>query len=277
MRIAHAEECEIGSRNHQCVYCHQLFLSKGALTYHIIRYHRNVLKKSCDICDLKFEYFHELTKHMQIKHTKPLNGKPMTCHICKKLFRNRETLRTHIYRHKNCDGTCYKVYLDQNNFTYLKSKRVCVHKKNNKTKITCMECFKEMPSSFALKRHAVIHSINYKYCRFCNINYENVEKLKRHFMKCHSKETCFHCDYCNLELSTFRNMMNHRKSQRHRKQYWLVYRKNIQTNNKSEEEDEVNNEFIKEVIVVVPNIKSEPVDDSTTNNYEIDFHIKPET
>lgn len=215
------QEGSMIQRNHRCVYCNQLFLTRGNLSRHVVRYHSKNLKRSCDICNLKFIYHYELTQHMQRKHFKLLNRIEFSCHICSKTFRDREVLTRHVYRHNHMKyecNRCHKILIDKRNYIVHMMKKVCVPIKIE-SKVICKECDKEYPNNWYFRRHLLIHSIKYKTCRFCKIEYENVESIKKHFSKNHSMEQIFHCDYCNVNICTFKEMMKHRKSHGHKKKF----------------------------------------------------------
>lgn len=255
-------EGEFTQRNHQCVYCHEVFTTRGILSYHLIRYHRNLLKRSCDVCNIKFDYHYELTRHLRRNHFKLSKGNQFLCHICNKTCSSLDALRHHIYRHNN------KIAMQG--------------------KLICKECSKESLDNWDFKKHLLIHSIKYKTCRFCNTDYENVDSLSQHFLKNHSQEKMYHCDYCNLELSTYQGMMKHRKSLTHRKKFWMFVRLNRHafvkkvSQIKQENTEELNNELIKREVEFV-NIKTEPIDEvdstvchSNVTNFEFNV-IKSES
>lgn len=243
IKSAHKIEDGLTQRNHQCVYCQEVFTTRGILSYHIVRYHRNDVKKSCDICNIKFEYHYELIRHLRRNHAKLVKGKHFLCHICNKTCSTRDALNHHIYRHNNKIGM--------------------------QGKIICKECSKESRDNWDFKKHLLIHSIKYKTCRFCNVDCETVNSLSRHFSKNHAEEKMFHCNYCYLDLSTYKGMMKHRKSQTHRKKFWTFVRLHKHdfvkkaSQIKQENTDGLNDGLIKREAEFVV-VKTEPTEDNST-------------
>lgn len=227
----HKKSFENVERKHQCVYCYQAFFTKGILSRHVIQYHANHLDKSCVICNLKFEHHYELTRHMQRKHFTPVNSAQhyFTCHICSQSFSYRESLMKHLYCHDRkkfkCDK-CHRTYWSKKNYVnHIKSPTLC-QPKQTYNKISCKECNKEFRTPYVFRRHLLIHSINYRICRVCNANFDDLNTIRKHFKKNHKGERMFHCEYCNVNLSNFKEMMRHRKSHGHKKKFLSAIRIN---------------------------------------------------
>lgn len=217
-----------------------------------------MLKKSCDICNINFDYYYELNRHIQNHHAKLFKRKRQyQCNICNKSYYDYASLRSH------------------------KTKRHPKKKAVNVT-VTCNQCCKEFLSEFNFKRHLLVHSIKDRTCRFCHCDFKNKDSLEGHFLEDHPHEKIYRCDYCNFDITSYNEMMKHRKLQSHKKKFrsflrfhWQLFMKSrIDKNTENSEETIII--LIKEETDVT--IKTEPTDFGDCDNLEpLDLEFKPQS
>lgn len=197
-----------------------------------------MLKKSCDICNIKFDYYYELSRHIQSQHAKVFKGKKQyQCDLCNTTYKHYGSLRSHNTRkHRN--------------------------KKQINVTVTCNECSKEYLNVQNFRRHLLVHSVKDRTCRFCHCDFKNKDSLKEHFLEDHPHEKIYHCDYCNVQLSTYKEMMKHRKLQSHKKKFRSFTRFHWQLFMKSR--------------VGITAVKTEPTDFEDCNNLEHLDEVKPQ-
>ena len=170
----------------ECSQCPLLFKDKKTLLKH--GWNHNDPKLQCTDCGIRFKHPDTLTNHFRVTHD---NLESMlNCNICRKDFRNKDTLRLH---------------------------RMNLHEKENKAQesYTCEQCGKTTRSIKHLQDHTKIHNQSFS-CKTCGKIYKSVRSLRDHTLSQHPRPEDdtgkeYSCDQCGKNKATDNLLKVHMK------------------------------------------------------------------
>lgn len=205
--LAHKKSHPRVKQQHACENCGKVYGKKQHLRRHMLKTHNIVLEKGrigrkskfvlqegdpkpykCPECVREFSKYKQLNKHMKVhekrfchlcqdyvqtyaEHMRKEHNfevpRPFQCDICKRSYRTRANIKTHM-----------KFHMVQN--------RMC----------TCHLCNKSFRFARDLKKHMISHSQDRPIiCDICGEGFKTSATLKRH-AQTHTGEKPFHCSYC---------------------------------------------------------------------------------
>ncbi|CAG9133812.1 unnamed protein product [Plutella xylostella] len=168
-------------------------------------------KFTCPICDKRFisEYF---LKTHALKHV----NKKVSCKVCPKTFKNKFYLREHVkVGHLIKDGG-YFCNVCGRSFTV--EDKMAAHRKTHERKL-CQLCDKTFRSQMCYNNHLQRHVLRFKIynrhhlqsCSFCEMEFWSENQLLLHVNKSHLQIKPYHCDMCDSQFYTDKNLVEHKK------------------------------------------------------------------
>ena len=130
----------------ECVHCHKMYFSKGALHEHIQSAHLGV-KYACDQCDQQFTTKSNLAVHIQSKH----EGVKWACVLCDHQFTRQSSLIAHIQ--SKHEGVKYACKQCDHQFTEQSKLTRHIRNKHEGVKFACDQCDFKSPQQFQLRTH----------------------------------------------------------------------------------------------------------------------------
>ncbi|XP_013176187.1 PREDICTED: zinc finger protein 62 homolog [Papilio xuthus] len=192
-----------------CYICSCKFSCSRALNSHTRMVHGPKLKYVCPGCNADFASSEELQLHKETFYrgirfrTLPVelvsNHNSLSCDICKKSFKKKDTLYNHLYIHTDrkkehiCD-ICGKCFAYNNQLqTHLIS-----HKDQRSHE--CDICKSSFKTLRHLKNHVAIHSGEKPYkCDQCGKGFRLKKYLNSHFI-IHTNSLPYDCMYCDKKF-----------------------------------------------------------------------------
>ena len=114
------------------------------------------------------------------------NLSPLTCEVCKKSLKNKESLRKHKATHTTVPSKCDVCDKEFSSLAVLRKHRTTVH---NATVFSCNDCTKRFTEQKNLKAHIkTIHDMKKSNCSVCDKSFGETY-LKRHEISCKKKCT----------------------------------------------------------------------------------------
>eukprot|EP00092_Neocalanus_flemingeri_P016765 GFUD01018133.1.p1 GENE.GFUD01018133.1~~GFUD01018133.1.p1 ORF type:complete len:661 (-),score=121.67 GFUD01018133.1:43-2025(-) len=170
---------DVNNSSFSCEICSKLFSTKRSLTFH--RYTHTKKRVICSVCGKEFSKLSVLTTHMKCVHVKELDFACVECDY--KTFCKRK-LQVHIRTHTGekpfaCEK-CAKCFTDPSS---LKSHKEYIHDGNQ---FPCETCGKSYNTTTLLNQHwSYVHKVQENLnCNLCSKPCQNMNKLKRHTLKC---------------------------------------------------------------------------------------------
>lgn len=149
---------------HSCCICQKFFSCIESLRKHLVTFHHNTKKISCDLCP-KF-YF---TKPAIVSHMRVHGNFFFSCNICD----YRTHSKGHFQRHKLTHSAKAECPICKKQVTVLNEHM----KTHTQTKVSCPVCGKLFCKSSSMKHHIKCHRL--RKCEKCIKNFENREELRR--------------------------------------------------------------------------------------------------
>lgn len=162
----------------------------------------------CDMCDTKFTLKNQLLKHKNEKH-----GVDITCEICRQVFNNMVSLRSHKFtKHTGKDKICEICGYSTKKTYDFKRHQV---KHSNEYSVMCLVCNKGFYSLYEFNEHKNVHTAERPYqCEVCGINYSRRSSLILHRNRKHPEiyDATKKCQICNQVCLTKETMDAHVKT-----------------------------------------------------------------
>lgn len=223
------------SRTFECVFCHQKFKYHRQLMNHMLVHKSNGLE--CVLCDKRFKVLSFYQLHMKnvhdtngeaeikcenlVEHNLPVSSaklkeKPMIyeCYMCRKTFRLRRQLRTHMRIHIQQKQLCLLCGVTCSNSASM-SRHFKLHYSDENKSHVCSICGKSFKVRQYLLRHRrkdhqVWADNQYPTCRVCGTSFDKKSLLHEH-MKIHPFEETrnFMCTICNHAAVNSYNLKRH--------------------------------------------------------------------
>ncbi|XP_026741993.1 gastrula zinc finger protein XlCGF26.1-like [Trichoplusia ni] len=236
-------------RNH-CYYCDLILDKTDSLTNHI-KQHFQKSQLPCPLCGEILENEESLKIHVQdfntIKQKRrprrkpgtPITVEDLTCELCKKVYKNPNSLRDHMKLHTidrkrnyTCDR-CGKMFYNKGTLT----SHILSHDKNrphvcricNKSFLypnmlrrhvemhsgikpySCEQCGRCFRLQYQLNAHKIIHTDSMPYvCSYCNKAFRFKQILKNHERQ-HTGAKPYSCQHCGMEFTNWSNYNKHMK------------------------------------------------------------------
>ncbi|KAJ8912884.1 hypothetical protein NQ315_011207 [Exocentrus adspersus] len=158
---------------YDCPYCNRKFKSEETSLSHIKTHN----KKECPICGVK------ITPSNLKVHVSSHNSIPVVCHLCGITYKNRTSLRSHIY------------------YTHSTRKYVCKH---------CNKVFKK---AYDLPLHIKKEHTGQRdhTCDICGKSFYAFHNLNKHKKTTHMKLRPFQCQYCKKSFSSKHALRTHER------------------------------------------------------------------
>ncbi|KAG7187978.1 hypothetical protein KM043_013934 [Ampulex compressa] len=195
-------------KTYQCTKCPLSISNLHNLKRHHERVHGTHGKLTCKECNLTFSKKHQLATHAA-KHSPSLLHK---CDKCKKSFTSITKYKTHYRTHEKPKRTysckepqCEEIFDKWTLFcSHMKTKHVIDYKCNN--------CSRVFLSKSHLRIHMQVHEEGRSVleCPFekCYRTYLFKRNLDHHVRSSHTGKK-FHCDVCDIKLSTKQKLVQH--------------------------------------------------------------------
>ncbi|KAI8987728.1 hypothetical protein BDF20DRAFT_286254 [Mycotypha africana] len=173
--------------NYICDVCQAALNSLPALEKHKSRMHENPVIYNCSSCEMDFNKWSDLRKHIHDEH-------PAKCTICDKTFSRTANLKQHI-REKHTD--LYQIKCDWpgckatlNNKRSYKTHVALVHEQDIRYK--CDVCEKGFPYKSQLERHMESHTLKLKKPKSPKRQKSIIEEITGHnyYAKADTKYEC---------------------------------------------------------------------------------------
>uniref|UniRef100_A0A4Y0BHW2 Protein krueppel n=1 Tax=Anopheles funestus TaxID=62324 RepID=A0A4Y0BHW2_ANOFN len=199
----HASNVQIDeSHALQCNVCRKLFTNAIALENHqnVEYLHRF----QCARCGILFGFQSQLARH-EFKHMR----RPITCHICNKIFSHPEYMNTHMKRiHLNYKvpksiqkHVCNQCGKTVSSAAYLRT-HLRLH--SNDEPFSCTLCGARFKLHTYLKWHMALHTGVHK-CKECDASYKSPSELQDH-MNTHIGTREFSCAVCGSNFYTRKSL-----------------------------------------------------------------------
>lgn len=234
-----------------CDVCRQRFFTSDLLDTHTENYHNH----KCDNCDDIFATYSQLKRHCHKIHGP--RSMMRDCPVCGISLCNKNAVKMHMERHNNSRPKftcpiCSKSYVGT---VYLR-KHMEVHDKKSKPKrFVCPLCGARLLTNVTLRAHIKLHENGSQtpcICSRCGLKMASTQAFHRHLL------TCFHNSnsqavYIDTEPITKVEV----------DPLMMEYNDNIP------EECPLIDSSVK-MEILEPEIKAEPPDEISNNNYEIE-------
>ncbi|GAB0099821.1 hypothetical protein DMENIID0001_157100 [Sergentomyia squamirostris] len=207
-----------GMKNVHCSRCPETFKSQNLLREHMISVHIKDGAFECHKCDKILKTENGFRYHLASEHRS--SSETISCTICLKVFKHRNSLRTHMSVHSNkapfqCH-VCPKVFKQKHGL----KRHLMAHKPGSSTNTEkphkCQVCNKGFNLSFQLKGHSEIHNKEANFqCQECPKTFKGEVQLRRHHNGCHLGEcTCPTCGkVCAGKYAISKHMLMHKHAQ----------------------------------------------------------------
>ncbi|XP_050516842.1 zinc finger protein OZF-like [Diabrotica virgifera virgifera] len=190
-----------------CDTCGKIFPNKRKLKKHQIS-HSTVRPHSCSICKKAFRTKHEVSTHMNVH-----KGPSFECDICSKVLKSKGSLIIHKKRHlklfmAKCEA-CNQGFVT--NQEYLNH----VGSKHGNANHVCNVCGRSCYDKAGLQRHMQCHAIGYSNnsdikCEICTKTFLQERYLKQHYQRVHKNGGLrFVCDLCGKKVNSKRSLRDH--------------------------------------------------------------------
>lgn len=221
-----------GEKRFECTFCSARFRTQYSLDYHAFTHTQQAIK--CDLCPKLLPSLHVVKLHVKSAHIKK---EPFRCHICRKSFKKKESLRHHLKRHdslpcKVCGEICKgREALVQHRKTvhrvvkkaaplicelcgksYATVSSLCTHRATHKEyqRFKCDQCSKAFFFKGLLEAHIrVEHQGERQICAICGKLFKYGTDLRRH-QRQHSEEKPFKCEQCPAAFRHMSNLRSHK-------------------------------------------------------------------
>ncbi|XP_005100958.1 zinc finger protein 814 [Aplysia californica] len=193
---------------HQCKICFRNFSLFSSLAFHSTRHARN---RVCWVCG-------KVCKHLSIHMRQHYDLFEFSCTKCDKKFPTKSQLQSHEACHMEkspyvcdiCDrsfGRAHRLKLHK-----------MTHETNRRRDYFCEMCGKFFYSKKSLSTHRTSHmkerdkeqAVIPLTCQICGRNYRNEIYLTNHLDNAHKEEKDLVCDFCDMTLSTTKELISHR-------------------------------------------------------------------
>ncbi|XP_062135477.1 zinc finger protein 226 [Drosophila sulfurigaster albostrigata] len=168
---------EGAEQQHMCIACDKVFSSKASLQAHQ-RFCQVKQPVHCNFCEQQFSSMRKYEMHLQQQHAVDTLHE---CEICKKSFKNSESLSVHRKRHSERHYQCGKCSLN-----YINAAELRVH-----------------------YERAHVQEEEVVSCRNCGSKFQNYALLREHEQRNHQKAKVWRCDSCTFETSTRARLRQH--------------------------------------------------------------------
>lgn len=214
--------------------CKREYTTQAALKFHRVRDHDDQISKfQCDKCKTKFSCESLLNIHLQRLNCRPrvqrnfetkTAEKSLICPHCDFKTAHKFSLQQHVnLLHLNIRKSfnCSHCEISYSNKISLKHHLFRVHKLSH---IRCAECEAPFSNEEQLKAHKDNLKCNARKateedyeqteqgvkCTICNRSYRSKKEWITHYFNHHKFNKI--CDICNLQLSTYASLKNHKKT-----------------------------------------------------------------
>jgi len=204
----------------ECQVCHRK-LNRSSLRPHMLNHTEATFQ--CLSCPKKFATLGRLARHQRNVHELV---KPVTCEICNKGFRDKQSLQIHSVVHTGekphvCEQ-CGNSYSQKSHLYYhIKKIHEGVKMKKYKKyikKVMCGQCGKMLPNRKKLELHIKVVHEGMKIdeeerpkfnCPSCSTTFTLKSNLKRHIKVVHEGYKPFSCEYCEKKFSSKNEVKEH--------------------------------------------------------------------
>ncbi|KAG6444293.1 gastrula zinc finger protein XlCGF57.1 [Manduca sexta] len=247
--IKHVKKHRKSLRNY-CYYCDKHLTEAENLTLHL-KEHFEKSQTPCRLCGEIFNDEEALKIHLQDyasskpkrrprrKPGTPITIEDLTCKLCKKVYKNPNSLRDHMKLHTidrkrnyTCDR-CGKMFYNKGTLTsHIMSHdkirphacRICnksflfpnmlrrhVEMHSGIKPFSCEQCGRCFRLQYQLNAHKIVHTDSMPYvCQYCNKAFRFKQILKNHERQ-HTGAKPYACQHCGMEFTNWSNYNKHMK------------------------------------------------------------------
>ncbi|KAF9423215.1 hypothetical protein HW555_001284 [Spodoptera exigua] len=165
-----------------CDICQKKFNYKERFDAHKLEHEGKIASIYCTPCQKSFITWSGLKRHQDSAHTQ-INLESLRCNTCGKIFKSRDTLRSHkkIHGDRNlimCD-ICGKGFTTT---TILKT-HLETHKENRERRFTCEHCGKKFFTKTILLSHVARRHLGRTFiCQICSYPFNDKYNLAKHLL-----------------------------------------------------------------------------------------------
>ncbi|XP_039748354.1 gastrula zinc finger protein XlCGF26.1-like isoform X2 [Pararge aegeria] len=205
-----------------CTNCGEILKNNESLQKHLVEYNSKKPKRkprrkrgtpltiedlTCGMCKKVYKNPNSLRDHMKI-HTDD-RKRNYTCDRCGKTFYNKGTLTSHIMAHDKVRPhicrICNKSFL----FPNMLRRHVEMH--SGIKPFSCEQCGRCFRLQYQLNAHKIIHTDSMPHvCQYCNKAFRFKQILKNHERQ-HTGAKPYSCQSCSMEFTNWSNYNKHMK------------------------------------------------------------------
>ncbi|CAG9771610.1 unnamed protein product [Ceutorhynchus assimilis] len=202
-----AADHNIFTARYICLDCPKVYYKYVSFISHV-RYHRPLLKYSCDIC---YKWY-ATSKEIELHQTSHHKEEPYFCRTCGKTFRLQSLLTLHTRSHLPSDiKNCYQC--DQCPKKFGTKQNLLAHKRIHYgiKDYTCDQCGKSFVQKGNLDNHLLTHDSTRPFrCTVCDKSFKSLIQLRKH-SSIHLGLKPFQCDICGRQFRERGTLKEHHR------------------------------------------------------------------
>lgn len=162
---------------------------------------------TCSICKKVYKNTNSLRDHMKLHN---INRKrDYTCDRCGKMFYNKGTLTSHIMTHDKIRPHICRICNRSFLFPNMLRRHVEMH--SGVKPYSCEQCGRCFRLPYQLNAHKIVHTDSMPYiCQYCNKAFRFKQILKNHERQ-HTGSKPYSCQFCSMEFTNWSNYNKHMK------------------------------------------------------------------
>ncbi|XP_038220484.1 zinc finger protein 311-like isoform X2 [Zerene cesonia] len=214
--------------SHKCYNCVIGFNHRCKLDEHMKKHQLSAGTSECDVCHIRCKDKQALSSHRRRhrvstlgklrNHMKKTHSEQHKCELCDKVFRDRTSLRTHLFIHRGVkEYACPKC---GKQFLFKKAMEIHLVTHESSANMYCHECDMTFKNQMSFNQHMKynlkhIDPARLKYaCKLCDKKFVKATRLEEHNMAVHLKLTPITCTVpgCGFACSSRAVLRSHARA-----------------------------------------------------------------